>query len=151
MWRKVSEWVGYSQEGGYLSILQFRMAHVLNLPFTWPGPHHGREDCHVFIFPGFQLWSIRSHLWGHSDWTNIFFPKELSKVSFLSPRWPGLLEAWTMRNLSKLFWAAEPWELNALWSSLLPIEGHSRKWGFHRPCIDVCKARWLCKMIPKAG
>lgn len=60
-------------------------------------------------------------------WVNKYF---LSQGAFrsvlLSPRWPGLL-----------FWAPEPWELNTLWSALLPIEGHSKKkkmgfsWSLH--------------------
>lgn len=98
----------YSQEGGYLSILQFRMAHVPNLPFIWPGPHHVCEGRHIFISPGFPLWSVRSHLWGHSDWTNVFFPKKLSKVSFY------LLDG-------QISWKPEQW---AIWASYSGQQSH---------------------------
>lgn len=112
---------GYSQEGGYLSILQFRMAHVPNLPFIWPGPHHVSEGRHIFIFPGFLLWSVRSHLWGHSDWTNIFFPKELSKVSFY------LLDG-------QVSWKPEQW---GIWASYSGQQNHGSSTHFEAHCSPL--------------
>lgn len=128
MWSILYEWAVHSQEGGHLSILQFRAAYVLQPLFylTRSPPdllkplrfHHLRLPAmeHKIAFVG-------------TVWPNTYFPLHGAFRRILSSlRWLGSLDVWTMKNLSELFLHENPGSLTHFEVDCSPLWGHNEKW-----------------------